>query len=280
LIAELISGNCVVPVLVNKDYQLPGFTNENTLVIISSYSGNTEETLSCLEQAIKQKAQIICITSGGKVAEIAKEHNYDLILVPRGNPPRTCLGYSLVQLFAILKFNKLISTDYQTEFHQSSELINALTNDIKTEAKEIAIKLIHQTPIIYSLGTTESIAVRFRQQLNENSKILCWHHVIPEMNHNELVGWTEKNENLSVIVLKTDFDHPKNRKRLEICIDIFKKYTSHLIEINAKGNSKIEQAIYLINLTDWVSYYIAEIKNIDAVEVRVIDFLKNELAKA
>jgi glucose/mannose-6-phosphate isomerase len=130
------------------------------------------------------------------------------------------------------------------------------------------------------LGSTEGIAIRFRQQINENSKMLCWHHVIPEMNHNELVGWTTRNESLAVVVLRTSADYERNVKRLEICKNIFETYSSSLTEIHAKGDSPLEQAIYLIHLTDWVSCDIADIKQIDPVEVKIIDHLKTELAKA
>lgn len=278
VVAELVQNDCKVPVLVNKDYFLPAYINQHTLVVVSSYSGNTEETLNCLHQALEKKAQIVCITSGGKVAEIAKSNNLDLIIVPGGNPPRTCLGYSVTQLLKVLHFNQFISIDFVSLLNKSIELMNTLHADITKEAQEIAKKLHTKIPVIYSLGSTESISVRFRQQINENSKMLCWHNVIPEMNHNELVGWTEKNENLAVVVLRTSFDYEKNVKRLTICKEVFSKYTPHYVEINAKGESKTEQAFYLINLTDYVSYFLAELRGVDAVEVNVIDYLKKELA--
>jgi len=279
VVAELVQDNCRVPVVVNKDYFLPSYINSNTLVVVSSYSGNTEETLSCLQQAIDKKAQIVCITSGGKVAEIAKKYNLDIILLPGGNPPRTCLGYSVTQLLKILHFNGFISVDFVKLVQSAIAVMNSESENIKTEAKLIAEKLKGKMPVIYSLGSTESIAIRFRQQINENSKMLCWHHVIPEMNHNELVGWKTIDNRLAVVVLRTNFDYEKNIQRLTICKDIFAKYTPHYIEIPAKGNSRFEQTFYLIHLTDWVSYYLAELNDVDAVEVKVIDYLKNSLAK-
>lgn len=279
VVAELVQDNCTVPVLVNKDYFLPTYINENTLVVVSSYSGNTEETLQCMEQALKQKAQVVCITSGGKVAEIAKQHNLDVITVPGGNPPRTCLGYSVTQLLKILQFNGFISIDFVKLLQASIALLNADETSIKAEAKTIADKLKGTVPVIYSLGNTESLAVRFRQQINENSKMLCWHHVIPEMNHNELVGWRNVDHRLAVVVLRTKFDYEKNIQRLNICKDVFAEYTPNYLEIHAKGETRFEQSFYLINLTDWVSYYLAELNKVDAVEVKVIDFLKNSLAK-
>jgi glucose/mannose-6-phosphate isomerase len=132
-------------------------------------------------------------------------------------------------------------------------------------------------PVIYCLGATEGVAIRFRQQINENSKMLCWHHVIPEMNHNELVGWTEKNEDLAVCVLRTSFDYERNLKRLDINKTVISRFTSTVFEIMGQGSTPLVQALYLIHLTDWISCYIADLKNIDPVEVKIIDYLKSEL---
>jgi glucose/mannose-6-phosphate isomerase len=109
--------------------------------------------------------------------------------------------------------------------------------------------------------------------------MLCWHHVFPEMNHNELVGWTEKNENLVVVTFHTSFDYARTKKRYDVCKPIFEKYSSGVIDITAKGDSKLEQFLYLINIGDWISCDIADLRGIDAVEVNVINHLKSELAK-
>lgn len=279
ILSELIQAECPIPVIINKDYFLPEFVNANSLVIISSYSGNTEETLSAMKQAISKKSQIVCITSGGKVLEIAKEHEYDTIIIPGGHPPRSCIGYSLVQLFKIVQFNKFVETDLLKLVADSIILLNKENSSIKLEATNIAKLLSGKIPVIYSLGTCEGVSVRFRQQINENSKMLCWHHVFPEMNHNELVGWTEKNENLAVVTFRSSFDYERTVKRYDLCKSLFSKYSSSVTDITAKGNTKLEQFMYLINLGDWISCYLADIKNIDAVEIDVIIYLKNELAK-
>ncbi len=279
ILSELIQSECPVPIIINKDYFLPEFVNSNTLVIISSYSGNTEETLSAMKQAITKNAQIVCVTSGGEVQAIAKKHNFDTIIIPGGNPPRSCIGYSLVQLFKIVQFNGLVKTDLLKQVQSSINLLDKEKESIKSEASHIANKLLHKIPIIYSLGSCEGTAVRFRQQINENSKMLCWHHTLPEMNHNELVGWTEKNDNLAVVTFRTSFDYERTIKRYELCKDLFTKYSNSVTDITAKGASKTEQFFYLINIGDWISCYLADLKNIDPIEVNVITHLKNELAK-
>jgi len=278
VVNELVQDNCSVPIIVNKDYFLPGFINEKTLVVISSYSGNTEETLNCFEQAIAKKAQIICVTSGGKVAELAKNNGFDLVIVPGGNPPRTCLGYSVVQLLNILNYNGFISLEVSKVIGDVAQLLEQEKSDIREKAKQIAATLKGKIPVIYSLGNTESIAVRFRQQINENSKMLCWHNVIPEMNHNEIVGWRNANNDLAVMVLRTDYEFEKNIKRLSFCKKVISKYTSNYTELNAKGKNRFDQLFYLIHLTDWISYELALINNVDPIEVHVIDELKNALA--
>lgn len=278
-VAELAIKTSTVPVVISKDYFIPAFVNENTLVIVCSYSGNTEETISAMQLAMQKKAQFVCITSGGKIKEIAEQNNFDLIVIPGGNPPRSCIGYSLVQLLHVFEEKQIANLRYKKEVDAAIKLLDEKEEDIRQKAKSFADKLHHKIPVIYSLGNTEGLAVRFRQQINENSKMLCWHHVIPEMNHNELVGWAGGGNNFAVCVLRTSFDYERNVKRLEINKEIFSKHTDTVFEIFAEGDSLLVQSLYLIHLTDWISCYLADLKNIDPTEVKVIDFLKGALAK-
>ena len=279
ILSELVQTECHIPIIINKDYFLPEFVNSNSMVIISSYSGNTEETLSAMKHAFAKQAQIICVTSGGEVESLAKSHNFDTIIIPGGHPPRSCIGYSLVQLLKIIQFNEFVKTDLLAQVKSTITLLDLEKEHIKAEATTIARKLLHKIPVIYSLGSCEGAAVRFRQQINENSKMLCWHHTFPEMNHNELVGWTEKNDSLAVVTFRTSFDYERTIKRYDLCKALFAKYCSSVTDITAEGNTRVEQFFYLINIGDWISCYIADLKNIDAVEVNVITNLKNELAK-
>ncbi|MCK6648558.1 MAG: bifunctional phosphoglucose/phosphomannose isomerase [Bacteroidia bacterium] len=279
IVSELVVGNANVPINVTKGYFIPAYVGKNTLVIISSYSGNTEETINCMELAMTKGAKIVAITSGGKVLEICKQNNFDCIVVPGGMPPRSCLGYSLTQLFFVLGFNKIISNDYKKELNAAINLIDTDETLIITEAKRIADKLIGKTPVIYATTYNEGIAIRFRQQLNENAKILCWHHIIPEMNHNELVGWTQKNDDLSVLIFLDKDEYSRNLTRVDINKEVIKKYTNNITEIYSKGNSVIEKAVYFIHLGDWISVLLAEARGVDAVEVNVINHLKSKLSE-
>ena len=279
LTRELVISELAVPMEAVKGYQLPNYVNEKTLVIISTYSGNTEETLSCFNQAIERDAQIVCVSSGGKAIELAKEKGYEFIEVPGGNPPRTCLGYSFVQQLFILNKKGLIGDSFIKSIQESIQWIETNKDDIKIEAQRISEKIHDKFPIIYSEDSHEAIAVRMRQQLNENAKMLCLHHVIPEMNHNELVGWREPSDRYVVIFLRNETDHESNQKRIEINKEIIQPYTFETIEIWSKGTNDLMRRIYLIHLVDWISYYAGVKRKFDTVEVKVIDRLKRELSK-
>lgn len=279
IVKMLVKNELKIPIDICKSYDIPTYVNKETLVIISSYSGNTEETINTMQQAIQTQAHIVCITSGGKIQQLAKENQLDCIIIPGGMPPRTCLGYSMIQQLFVLYHLGFIEYDFQADIMSSINLLDSQEAEIKNLAQKAAFFLLNKIPVIYSGDEMEAVAVRFRQQINENSKMLCWHHVIPEMNHNELVGWKTKNENLAVIFFRNETDHLRVQHRMKINQEIIKKYTPHIMEINSKGSSQIQRALYLVHLGDWISYYLAEQKGIDSVEVSVIDFLKGELAK-
>jgi len=278
IISQATAREMNVPLLVSKDYFIPGFVNRHTLVIVSSYSGNTEETLQAMEAAMEKNAKVICVTSGGKILELARKNNFDHIIIPGGMPPRSCLAYSMTQLFYVLEGYSLISSSYRNDLKKSVTLLQTEQEPIMQSARALAEKLVHKIPVIYAAADYEGAAIRFRQQINENSKMVCWHHVLPEMNHNELVGWTEKNEDLAVVMLRNTDDYNRTQKRMEITGDVIRKYTPHYFEVWGKGESRLEKTFYLIHFGDWVSWYLSEIKNIDATEVNVIDFLKGSLA--
>ena len=279
-VAEMIADECKVPFLVGKGYGIPAYVDENTLAIISSYSGNTEETLSAFDQIEKTGAKVVCIASGGKVIARAKEAGYDYILVPGDWPsPRACLGFSLVQQIFVLQKLGLISSVISRQIKTAIDVVKYDQDDIRKEALNIAKKLFGKTAIIYTTNRMESVAKRLRQQINENAKLLCWHNVIPEMNHNELVGWKDNRQDIAVLFIRNKDDFKRNSKRIEINKEIISKLSSSVTEVYSKGQSLPEKMLYLVNLGDWVSYYMSEMHGVDSIEVDVIDYLKEELAK-
>ena len=143
----------------------------------------------------------------------------------------------------------------------------------------MAEKLYGKTPIIYVANGFEGVAIRFRQQINENSKMLCWHHVVPEMNHNELLGWRTNTDDLAVVYFRNKSDFERNQIRIDINKKVISKFTNNITEIWSKGDSQIENTLYHIHLGDWTSWYLSEMNNVDAIEIDVINFLKTELSK-
>ena len=281
-VIEFTRHECKVPFSVTKGYDLPAWVNESTLLICSSYSGNTEETLATLEIGIERKAKIVIITSGGKLLKRAQELGIDYIQLPAGKPsPRACLGYSFVQQIYILKNFRLIGKGLIADVRKSISLLKKEQKDIQKRASILANSIHKKTAIIYTSDRMEAVAIRFRQQLNENAKVLCWHHVIPEMNHNELVGWTPQEGRFAVIMFRNSDDFKRNGIRMDITKDVVAQFADTTIELWSKGDSLCERSMYYVHLGDWVSFYLSELRSgTDANEVKVIDYLKNELAKA
>ena len=278
IVKDLISRDVSIPIETSKGYDIPGFVNEKTLVVACSYSGNTEETLSALNKCLKKNAEVVIVCSGGKLQDLALKKDLNHIIIPGGNPPRAMFGYGFTQLFFVLNNYGIINDSFKADFEKSILLINTEQENIKKTAQDISKKLFNTTPIIYVADGFEGVAVRFRQQINENSKMLCWHHVVPEMNHNELLGWRTNVENTSVIYLRNESDYYRNKTRIDINKSVIEKYTSNISEIWSLGNSSIERSLYLINVGDWISWYLSELNNVDAIEIDVINYLKEKLS--
>ncbi len=274
---EILHGESTLPIDIVKSYSIPAYVNKHTLVICSSYSGNTEETLETFKQAKERDAHIVCITSGGQLLELAKQDG-SYVLVPSGMPPRACLGYSLTQILHCLAFYGMAPV-HTSHILEAANLLEREQEFIQKEAHLIAGRLKEKMPVIYSTSLHEGVAIRLRQQFNENAKILCWHHVLPEMNHNELVGWSRKYSDLAVILFRDTDEHPRNELRIEICKKIFEIHAGDVIEIYPKGKNAVEKIFYWIHLGDWLSLYLAEMRKVDAMDIKVIDRLKKELSE-
>jgi glucose/mannose-6-phosphate isomerase len=279
IVADLARPVAAVPVVVNKEYTIPAFADKHTLFIASSYSGGTEETLSAFHHALQQGAHIVCITSGGQLAEEARKHNLSLLQIPGGNPPRACLGYSLSELIHVLAHYQVIPAEYFQQLENAIGFIEKHTAAMSAAGMKWAETLNGRRLAIYADAAIEGVAVRFRQQLNENAKMLAWHHVVPEMNHNELVGWTEPNEEVAVIFLRNETDYERNQLRMNINKNIVSRYTPHVYEINSEGSNAVERLLYHIHLEDWISYHLSQLRGVDVMEIRVIDYLKGELSR-
>lgn len=279
IVSQLVGEKVAVPIICTNDYVLPEFVGKNTLVIISSYSGDTEETVAALQEAEAKGAEIACVTSGGKVAARVEEKGYNLILIPGGNPPRSMFGYSSVQLFFVLRAYGFIDNYFEAQVENSIALIEGDIENIRKTSRAIGEKVVDRIPVLYSEAQYEGVAIRWRQQINENSKMLCWHHIFPEMNHNELVGWTGGDNRVAVIILRNEDDHKRSQLRMELCKKLMGEKCDTILEAWSKGTNRIERSYYLIHLGDWISIDMAELRNEDAVAIPAIIFLKNELSK-
>jgi len=279
IVSQWLEEELHIPFTVVQNYTIPKFIDENTLVIGSSYSGNTEETISALNACKERGAEIIGISSGGNLMAFCAANNYNFIQVPGGLPPRAALGYSIVQLVKVLESYALISSKSFNEFLPAAAFLEAHTSEIQALAKEMVKVINNTTNVIYAEAPYESVALRGKQQFNENGKFLCRYHVIPEMNHNELLGWGSGSEKDSVIFLETEDMHPSNKKRFELTREIISKKTDKIISIQAKGSNQMERSMYLIYVLDWASNYLGLARNEDVTEIRTIDYLKGELAK-
>ncbi len=276
-----------IPIFINRNYRLPSFADENTLVIISSYSGNTEETNSAYAEAIYKNCKILCITSGGKVEETARKNNHNFVIIPGGLQPRCAIGYSFFTLLILLTKLGFIK-DKSAEIHsviamvkENSATFSSLDEKV-SPALQIAKELKGKLPVIYSsVDVLDVVNLRWRGQISENAKMLAFGNFYPEMNHNELVGWELNKEilkNIVVVFLKDVEDIARIQTRMSITEDIYVKLASAILTIKGEGKTLLERIFYLIYLGDWISYHLAVLNNVDPTPVDAINYLKNKLA--
>lgn len=279
--------SCPHPVQVVRHYNIPNWVDENTLFIGSSFSGNTEETLSALSQARERGAQIIALTSGGELLLDATKKNYDYIKIPGGIPPRAALGYNFIALFRI--FQDLGFLDEGDEALSETELFlseqGELLSDISgNEALSLAEELQDTMPVVYSDSTTmEPVNLRWRGQFEENAKTLSYGNLLPEMSHNEIVGWEQivhLTGRLSVIMLFDKDDNKRVRKRMRIVKDLIEDQVATIHVLSTRGESRLTRLFSLIQMADWTSFYLAIINRVDPTPVAKIDLLKSRLAEA
>ena len=277
-----------VPIFVNRNYSLPSFVNSNTLSIISSYSGNTEETNSAYNESIKRNCKIISISSGGSVEKTAIANNHLLVKIPGGLQPRCALGYSfftLIILLSKLGFIKNLSPDIDAVISkiEKKSMLYSDYNSEENPAIKLANTLKGKLPVVYSsVDILDVVNLRWRGQLSENAKVLAYGNFYPEMNHNELVGWKLNEDILKkivVLMLEDGEDNERIKLRMEITSGIIKNYANDIIKLKGEGKNKLERIFDLVYLGDWVSYYLAIINKIDPTPVEAIDFLKNKLTE-
>lgn len=273
-----------LPISVVKDYNIP-FLDKKTLVISISYSGNTEETLSCTKQAISHTKYMGMITSGGKLKEIA-ENKYCWIQLPKDYPPRSAIGFLFFSLMKILEIFEIIPDHTKAVRAVVANLVKkagAICNDNPLEkniAKNSAQQIQGKIPIIYSSNPQLApLAYRWKCQFNENAKYPAFQHTFPEMNHNEIEGWEAvKYKDIFIPIILTKFnEEPQYKNRIKAFKRILKNSNIKYLEFFAEGDRFIEEIFSLIYLGDMISYYLAVLENVDPTKIDFIDFLKKEI---
>jgi glucose/mannose-6-phosphate isomerase len=286
LLRSFVSGEVKIPVYINRNYFLPAFAGENTLVIVSSYSGNTEESLSAYEDAKKKNCRIVCVSSGGNLSVLASSEGRILITVPGGYQPRCALAYSFIPMIFLLQTLGMIND----RSHEISELIDLMaakkllySNMEENPALNISGHLQGKIPVIYSSNDLLDIVnLRWRCQINENAKMLAFGNYLPEMNHNEIVGWEvnpDMLKNFGVIFLKDNDDFERITRREEITRDIIKPFAGLIFEVSSDCRTKLARILDLVYLGDWVSFYLAILNKVDPTPIEKINILKNKLTE-
>lgn len=276
-----------IPFEICSDYSAPQYVNKDTLFIASSYSGNTEETLSALSEAEKAGANIAVITSGGRLKEIAEEKDYTLVVLPEGYQPRSTAFYGLNALIAILNSYGLLDSDsLKNILKESADFIEsevaqwkAEVNSLNNPAKKLARELMGLSPVIYSGPFLWPAAYKWKISINENAKNVAWCNQYPEFNHNEFIGWSSHpvEKLYAVVDLRSSFDTPQITKRFEISDRLLsgRRPAAHIIE--AKGDTPIKQLLWMVVFGDFVSIYLALLNGLDPTPVELIEKLKSQL---
>ncbi len=282
----LVHQELKIPLYVNRNYTLPNWVSEKTLVLCSSYSGDTEESLSAYEDALKKGALICGISTGGQLSEKIQTKGFDLITIPGGLQPRAALAYSFVPMLYLLKKIGLISNSLIVDLSNSITSLKKTRDmysvgDTSNPIFKMAKDIYGMIPIIYGItDTTGVVALRWKAQLCENSKMLAYHNEIPEMNHNEIAGWGNNPDllsEMSVIWLKDKNDNERVRKRQDVTKTLLNDIGIMQHEVSAEGENNIERLLYLINYGDWLSYWCAILHNTDPSTIEKINKLKKSL---
>jgi glucose/mannose-6-phosphate isomerase len=267
-----------IPIFTINDYAFPSYVTKNSLFIISSYSGNTEETISCYKEASRKGHNIIVITSGGKLMEYATRDKNALIALPKGLQPRNALAYLFFPILKIMENNGLIEN--QSSFVKN--LIDSLHKNAKKfneEAEALAGQLDERIPVIYSSTVFSAVAYRWKTQFNENAKTIATYHVFPELDHNELNGFKNCPWPLHVIILKDERDHRRVQKRMNITKNLIKEVNPEVkfTEITIRGDDLLTRLFSAVLLGDLTSFYLAMKYATDPTPVDIIEKLKKEM---
>ena len=286
LLKAYVSDTLEIPMQLIHGYDIPAWVDDDTLFIACSFSGNTEEILMALEQARKRGAQIVAVTSGGQLLLKAADEGFDYYRIPGGMPARAALAYAFVPLYRLFQFLGFID-DSDASLEETAEYlaekVDLYADPEDNEALALADEIRHSLPIIYSNGgLLEPVNHRWREQFEENAKTLAYGNFLPEMNHNEIIGWEQiahLTGRLSVIILQDREDSERMRARMAITKELVKDQVVSINTLETEGNSRLTRMFSLVQLADWTSLYLALLIHTDPTPVTRIDLLKRRLAE-
>ena len=271
-----------IPTFIVEGYDLPQCLTKNSLVLIVTYSGNTEESISCFRQALRNGHNIIIITSGGKLLEYANNSRIPIIIIPKGLQPRNAIAYMFFPMVRIFENSGIISN----QSAKIDDLITTISKNMsafESNAQQIAEKCVGRMPIIYSSDIFYNIAYRWKCEFNENSKILAFCNKFPELDHNELIGYANYQKlslPLHIIMLHDESDHRRIQKRMNITKKLIREMSQDKIvftDIAIRGDSMMTRMFTTILLGDLTSYYLALQYQTDPTPVDIIEKLIKEI---
>ncbi len=287
LLADLASLEDSPPIVVSRDYRVPRYVDEDTLVLACSYSGETEETISAFRQALAQGAKVVAVTGGGTLAAEAQEHDVPVFRITYKGEPRSALGYSFIVPTVLLMKLGLVS-DKARDFGEAMPILDGLVSELSEEcpstgnpAKELAADLLGKLVVIYGAGIFHGVARRWKTQFNENSKVWSAFESLPEAHHNSVVGYplpAGVKDRTFVLLLMPGHLHPRTRLRYEITHSLLEREAINRRRLEGRGESPLSQMLSTILLGDYVSYYLALLQGINPSPVSVIDYVKERLA--
>lgn len=276
------------PFEIVRGYEVPEYVDADTLFIVSSYSGNTEETLAALDTAEKKNARIVVISAGGKLLERAQQAGYPLLEIPSGIQPRMCSFYFLNALVSLLEPLKLVPGGAKTELSQTAAWLKeqhaGLRPDVPTkqnQAKTIAQELMGRTVIMYSGPKLFAAANKWKICFNENAKNLAWSNQYPEFNHNEFIGWSSHpvDKPFAVVEIHSNLEHARVQKRFEVSERLLSGKRPVPIVVTPEGSSLLQQLVWTSVLGDFTSIYLALLNGVNPTPVDLVEKLKAELNK-
>ena len=279
LARDALAGRETRPVLSVRDAGLPAWVDETWSVLVSSYSGSTEETLACYEAAEALGARRVVASTGGRLSASARRDGVPVIGLPAGLQPRAAVGYMFtvaVELAALCG----AGVPTRPEVDTAAAHLDARKEDLAERAGGIADAVAGSTPVFYGSGLTSPVAYRWKTQVNENAKMPAFSHELPELDHNELVGWTGAGERkFSAVFLEDCGQHPRERQRIELTAKLIEDRAASVVRAETEGESPTERLLGAVMLGDLVSLELAARRGVDPTPVEMIDRLKYELGE-